>query len=593
MSTKNLTSSPYFDGNSHIEALGISSARSSVQPKKKPNLSRDIIDVTEYSNDGIKLINREEDMVCESRQGQTDFNQGQLLSVGDAYESDSSLNKSSEIPVSSVMSSAREPHSQWATPDFIGSCDNQGHFSPRKSSSPKPTRSTPPRNKSKSATAKPSSSPKPRLIRSNSYTLESPSPILLAHLQKCCKTNLEVPEASGNLSRGWTSLENNFSLNSEDSEFSSLNTVYNANLSSQTVSDKVPLDGVGDKELRLQKDTGQKSPTIEVVQTDISVQHITVNANSENIEPVKGTLDLTNPDCQLMQVLKKIPEDYSKQIIELLEKRRQEHQDKVENFGKQFKEASSKDEDLDDTDSITSELSSWSNYCAVADKLTEIELQKMYPAENRASSTIISNKKFFENETYSGDSSDSGAYQVIESTHMEKEIGVLDNTFDVDSKRIEQKRPESMKKVFLPNKSIETANKDAAKRRWAACIICAYVKGYLTRRLLHTSRVQSKIDTIRDAVICALQLHEVEHFDEADAELHRRLINQVSAACYEIHDIFFNLPMSEKMAIIATDRKRLLEKARRPSSAPEIPRSLSNSSRSSTKSFHSQTLMKT
>ncbi|CAG9841154.1 unnamed protein product [Diabrotica balteata] len=428
---------------------------------------------------------------------------------------------------------------------------------------------------------------KARLIRSNSYTLESPSPILLAHLEKCCKTNLEVPEPSGNLSRNWTSLENNF-VPMEDSEFSSLNTVYNANLSSRNVSDKVPLDGVGDEELKPQKDTGQKSPTIEVVQTDISVQHITVNANSENVEPVKGTLDLTNPDCQLMQVLKKIPEDYSKQIIELLEKRRLDHQNKVDNFGKQFKNTPSKDENIEDSDSTTSELSSWSNYCGIADKLTQIELQKMYPAENVQSSPNINSKKFLVNETYSGDTSDSIPYQDIEITDMEKVIGGLDNTFDVNSKGIEQKRPESAKKIFLTTKSHE-----AAKKQWAASVICAYVKGYLTRRLLHTSRVQSKIDTIRDAVICALQLHEVEHFDEADAELHRRLINQVSSACYEIHDIFFNLPISEKMAIIATDRKRLLEKARRPSSAPDIQRSLSNSSRSSTKSFHSQTLMKT
>lgn len=54
------------------------------------------------------------------------------------------------------------------------------------------------------------------------------------------------------------------------------------------------------------------------------------------------------------------------------------------------------------------------------------------------------------------------------------------------------------------------------------------MKGYLTRRLLRTEKVQSLIDTIKDALLCALQLHTAENIDESDVELHRRLINQVS-----------------------------------------------------------------
>ncbi|KAJ8930992.1 hypothetical protein NQ314_016162 [Rhamnusium bicolor] len=63
---------------------------------------------------------------------------------------------------------------------------------------------------------------------------------------------------------------------------------------------------------------------------------------------------------------------------------------------------------------------------------------------------------------------------------------------------------------------------------WAASIIGAHVKGYLTRRLLKTERVQTLIDTIKDALMCALQLHNAENIDESDVELHRRLINQVN-----------------------------------------------------------------
>lgn len=45
---------------------------------------------------------------------------------------------------------------------------------------------------------------------------------------------------------------------------------------------------------------------------------------------------------------------------------------------------------------------------------------------------------------------------------------------------------------------------------------------------MKTERVQSLINTIKDALICALQLHTADNIDESDVELHRRLINQVS-----------------------------------------------------------------
>lgn len=109
----------------------------------------------------------------------------------------------------------------------------------------------------------------------------------------------------------------------------------------------------------------------------------------------------------------------------------------------------------------------------------------------------------------------------------------------------------------------------------AAAIIQAHVRGYLTRRLIRTEKVQSLIKTIKDAVLCAIQLHGSEVIEEADVELHRRLIQQVSAACYAFHDIFFTLSIKEQMGIIAFDRQRKIDKANRPLSATSSTISLS------------------
>lgn len=119
------------------------------------------------------------------------------------------------------------------------------------------------------------------------------------------------------------------------------------------------------------------------------------------------------------------------------------------------------------------------------------------------------------------------------------------------------------------------------------------MKGYLIRRLLKTEHIQNLIQTIKDALICALQLHKAEQIDEADVELHRRLIQQVSAACYAFHDIFFEFDKKKQMSLISIDRQRKLEKAKRPTSAPVSARSSSSStSRRRTISGHGRNLTK-
>ncbi|GFG28984.1 hypothetical protein Cfor_06937 [Coptotermes formosanus] len=111
----------------------------------------------------------------------------------------------------------------------------------------------------------------------------------------------------------------------------------------------------------------------------------------------------------------------------------------------------------------------------------------------------------------------------------------------------------------------------------AATRITAAARGFLTRRLLRTARVQDLIVTIRDTVLCALKVHQDSwsNITPEDVALHGRLIQQVTAACHNLYGVFFSLSTSEKMAIIAADRDRLRNQTPR----PLLPRPLSAATR--------------
>ena len=91
------------------------------------------------------------------------------------------------------------------------------------------------------------------------------------------------------------------------------------------------------------------------------------------------------------------------------------------------------------------------------------------------------------------------------------------------------------------------------------CRFSAVIKGYLTRRLLRTDRVQRIIGSMRDTMTIALQLHreanqskillDVSNSGTAipkkvsinDVELHRRLLQQLFKDSQEFHNIFFKV----------------------------------------------------
>lgn len=135
----------------------------------------------------------------------------------------------------------------------------------------------------------------------------------------------------------------------------------------------------------------------------------------------------------------------------------------------------------------------------------------------------------------------------------------------------------------------------------AATIIAAYTRGYLTRRLFKTTKVQNIVKTIRDTLLFILDLHYEGNDNEssADIELKSHLIQQVihafrqhanstfacqwpetfnfqfcffhsthshtklsisfrfqlASASQNLHSIFVRMPMVERMDLIAKDRE--------------------------------------
>ncbi|XP_019925624.3 serine-rich adhesin for platelets isoform X3 [Magallana gigas] len=102
--------------------------------------------------------------------------------------------------------------------------------------------------------------------------------------------------------------------------------------------------------------------------------------------------------------------------------------------------------------------------------------------------------------------------------------------------------------------------------------VSAYVKGYLTRRLLKTEKVQEIVRTIQDTKQFAYSFQTETPikrgvFSHQDRDLLDRIIAQLQAALLDIHEIFFEIPVHERMALIAHSRQLMEEKRLRDSNS--------------------------
>ncbi|CAL1541771.1 unnamed protein product [Lymnaea stagnalis] len=96
--------------------------------------------------------------------------------------------------------------------------------------------------------------------------------------------------------------------------------------------------------------------------------------------------------------------------------------------------------------------------------------------------------------------------------------------------------------------------------------VSAVAKGFLTRCLLRSDKVQELIKTIHDTREFAFNFQTETPikkgvFTSQDRALLERIIAQLQAALLDIHEIFFEIPCCERMALIEQTRMKEYEKA--------------------------------
>ncbi|GJQ68490.1 hypothetical protein Trydic_g17063 [Trypoxylus dichotomus] len=432
---------------------------------------------------------------------------------------------------------------------------------------------------------------KPRLIRSNSYILDSPSPMLLEHLRKQTESVDVVSHDGASLPQVSQDIQNITESNSQldmltlrtkdncvcQEDNGNLDDSSYINLS-RTESDFQNISPLSDQistsedftligtQYQLKAFIDNNVPQVldnKVIQIENSRETKSYSTNSNKDYRILNSISNSSPPAiipskwrlteysegDLKQILNDIPDVYSKQIVEFLEKQKQEL----------LKVKGAHDSSLDEVEEIFDKVEG-SSYISKEEPMSYFNYDHIQVIE-----TEDKNVKRVRNETMVNCSR-----ELFPTSDIGKKEGNLQ-----DKKTSPTGRQHTLVLISFSIIHLE----------YAASIIGAAIRGYLVRRLMRTDRVQGLIQTIRDALICAMQLHSENNdsINESDVELHRRLIQQVSAACYGFYDVFFTLSISEQMTIIRVDRERQKEKLKRPLS--RVSSTSSRISRSTSKLF--------
>ncbi|NXM73319.1 CP110 protein, partial [Serilophus lunatus] len=127
--------------------------------------------------------------------------------------------------------------------------------------------------------------------------------------------------------------------------------------------------------------------------------------------------------------------------------------------------------------------------------------------------------------------------------------------------------------------------------------ITAVAKGFLTRRLLQTEKLKHLKQTVKDTVEFIKNFQSEAplkrgNVSAQDASLHERVMAQLRAALYDIHDIFFTMEASERMNILRHDREVRKEKMLRQMDKVKSPRERVTLSTATQKSLDRKKYMK-
>ncbi|XP_077412323.1 uncharacterized protein ccp110 isoform X2 [Vanacampus margaritifer] len=107
-----------------------------------------------------------------------------------------------------------------------------------------------------------------------------------------------------------------------------------------------------------------------------------------------------------------------------------------------------------------------------------------------------------------------------------------------------------------------------AEQQKALCRIGTIARGFLVRRLLKTRKVQHLRQTVMDTqeFISSFQTEGPQKrstFSAQDLSLQDRVRAQLRAALFDIHEIFFEIPLGDRLALLQQDRELCAEKKQR------------------------------
>ncbi|NWX50161.1 CP110 protein, partial [Steatornis caripensis] len=127
--------------------------------------------------------------------------------------------------------------------------------------------------------------------------------------------------------------------------------------------------------------------------------------------------------------------------------------------------------------------------------------------------------------------------------------------------------------------------------------ITAVAKGFLTRRLLQTEKLKHLKQTVKDTMEFIKNFQSETPLKRGsvsaqDASLHERVMAQLRAALYDIHDIFFTMEALERMNILRHDREVRKEKMLRQMDKVKSPRQRATLSTATQKSLDRKKYMK-
>ncbi|XP_036408680.1 centriolar coiled-coil protein of 110 kDa-like [Megalops cyprinoides] len=111
----------------------------------------------------------------------------------------------------------------------------------------------------------------------------------------------------------------------------------------------------------------------------------------------------------------------------------------------------------------------------------------------------------------------------------------------------------------------------------ALCRLGAITRGFLTRRLLKTEKVKHLRQTVQDTqeFIRSFQTEAPMRrgsLSAQDLSLQGRVRAQLRAALYDVHDIFFEMPLGERLSLLQQDRELRLERKLREMEKAKSPR---------------------